>query len=82
MKLAEKNGMDPQIWDGSVAEWVLKKAEPKYYNDSVVKYGYFTGKESVAFVSKILERYEHYRNILPDNGESLTFNTSGGTAHK
>jgi len=77
MKLAEKNGMDPQLWDGSVADWVLKKAEPKYYNDSVVKYGYFTGKESVAFVSQILERYEHYRNILPDNGESLTLNTSG-----
>lgn len=82
MKLAEKNGMDPQVWDGSVAEWVLKKAEPKYYNDSVVKYGYFTGKESVAFVSQILERYEHYRNILPDNGESLTYNTGRGSARR
>lgn len=74
MKLAEKNGMDPQLWDGSVAEWVLKKSDPRYFNDSVVKYGYFRGKESVAFVSQILERYEHYRNILPANGESLTFN--------
>lgn len=82
MKLAEKNGMDPQVWDGSVADWVLKKAEPEYYNDSVVKYGYFRGKESVAFVSQIIERYEHYRNILPDNGESLTFNMSGGSARK
>lgn len=82
MKLAEKNGMDPQVWDGSVAEWVLKKAEPKYYNDSVVKFGYFTGKESVAFVSQILERYEHYRNILPDNGESLTFNTGVGSVRR
>lgn len=79
MKLAGKNGMDPQLWDGNVAVWVLKKAEPKYYNDSVVKYGYFKGKESVAFVSQILERYEHYRNILPENSESLTFNTGGGS---
>ncbi|MFZ2338911.1 MAG: transporter substrate-binding domain-containing protein [Bacteroidales bacterium] len=79
MRLAGKNGMDPQLWDGSVADWVLKKAEPKYYNDSIVKYGYFTGKESVAFVSQILERYEHYRNIFPDNGESLTFNSGGGS---
>jgi membrane-bound lytic murein transglycosylase F len=61
---------------------VLKKAEPLYYNDSVVKYGYFTGKESVAFVSQILERYEHYRNILPDNGESLTYNTGRGSARR
>ncbi len=78
MRLAGKNGMDPQVWDGSVAVWVLKKAEPKYYNDSVVKFGYFKGKESVAFVSQILERYEHYRNILPENGESLTYNSGNG----
>jgi len=68
MKLAEKNGMDPQKWD-NVAVWLLKKSEPEYYNDNVVKNGYFRGKESVAFVSQILDRYGHYKNILP--GEKL-----------
>lgn len=82
MKLAEKNGMDPRKWDGSVAEWVLKKSEPEYYNDSVVRHGYFKGKESVAFVAQIMERYEHYRNILPANGESLTYNTAGAFSQK
>lgn len=65
MRLAEKNGMDPQKWEGNVAVWLQKKSEPRYYNDDVVKSGYFRGKESIAFVSQILERYNHYRNILP-----------------
>lgn len=65
IKLAEKNGMDPQKWDGNVAIWLLKKSEPKYFRDSVVKNGYFKGTESVAFVSEILNRYEHYKNIIP-----------------
>lgn len=64
MKLAEKNGMDPQKW-ADVEIWLLKKSDPKYYNDIVVRSGYFRGTESVAFVSEILDRYEHYKNILP-----------------
>jgi membrane-bound lytic murein transglycosylase F len=65
MKLAGKNGMDPEKWDGNVAVWLLKKSEPKYYTDSVVKNGYFKGTESVNFVTEVLERYDHYRNIIP-----------------
>lgn len=68
MKLAEKNGMDPHIWDGNVAYWLLKKSDPKYYNDTVVKNGYFRGTESVNFVSEILQRFEHYKNIIPESG--------------
>jgi len=65
MRLAEKNGMDPQKWDGNVAVWLLKKSEPQYYKDSVVKNGYFRGKESVKFVSEVLDRFELYKNIIP-----------------
>jgi membrane-bound lytic murein transglycosylase F len=68
MRLAEKNGMDPQKWDGSVAFWLLKKSEPQYFNDTSVKNGYFRGTESVNFVSEVLERFEHYRNIIPEAG--------------
>jgi membrane-bound lytic murein transglycosylase F len=68
MALARKNGMDPEKWDGNVAVWMLKKSEPQYYNDSVVKNGYFRGTESVAFVSDILDRYHHYKNIIPYEG--------------
>ncbi len=65
MKLAEKNGKDPQKWNDNVALWLLKKSEPLYYNDKVVKNGYFKGVESVNFVAEVLNRYEHYKNILP-----------------
>jgi membrane-bound lytic murein transglycosylase F len=66
MKLAGKNGMNPEKWNGNVAVWLLKKSDPKYYNDSVVKNGYFRGTESVNFVTEVLERYDHYRNIIPE----------------
>jgi membrane-bound lytic murein transglycosylase F len=75
MKLAEKNGMDPKKWEGNVAIWLLKKSEPQFYNDAVVKNGFFKGKESVAFVNEVLNRYEHYKNIIPDNNEPLSYLT-------
>jgi len=65
MKLAEKNGKDPQKWNDNVAVWLLKKSQPEYYNDIVVKNGFFKGTESVAFVTEVLDRYEHYKNIVP-----------------
>lgn len=66
MKLAAKNGMDPLKWEGNVEVWLQKKSQPEYYNDAVVKNGYFRGKESVAFVAQILDRYEHYKNVIPE----------------
>lgn len=76
MKLAEKNGMDPHLWDDNVAVWLLKKSDPLYYKDTVVKNGYFRGTESVNYVSEVLERYEHYRNIVSgQNVMRLTINT-------
>ncbi len=69
MRLAGKNGKNPEKW-ADVEVWLQKKSDPKYYNDEVVKNGYFTGRESVAFVSQILDRYEHYRNILPEGSDS------------
>ena len=72
MRLAEKNGRDPLIWE-DVAVWLQKKSEPRYYNDAVVKSGYFRGKESIAFVSEILARYEHYKNIIPENDRPVSY---------
>jgi membrane-bound lytic murein transglycosylase F len=73
MKLAEKNGMDPNKWDDNVAVWLLKKSEPRFYNDVVVKNGFFKGKESVAFVNGVLNRYEHYKNLIQDNNEPVSY---------
>jgi len=62
--LALKNGADPNTWDNSVSKFLLSKADPKYYNDSVVKYGFCRGTETFRYVTEVLERYEHYKNIV------------------
>ncbi|MCF8228010.1 MAG: transporter substrate-binding domain-containing protein [Bacteroidales bacterium] len=63
-RLAEKYGDDPEKWTGSVDEYILKKADPDYYNDEVVKYGYCRGTEPYDYVKEILERYEYYRQFI------------------
>lgn len=69
MKLAEKHGKNPLIWDNNVAYFLLKKTDPLYYNDPVVKMGFCRGYESVNFVSEILERYGEYKYIIPPERE-------------
>jgi len=68
MNLAEKNGMDPHKWFGSVAVWMLRISDPENINDPVVRNGYFRGTETVAFVTEVIDRYQHYSNLLPGDG--------------
>ena len=65
-RLAEKYNKDPNRWEENVDYYLLNKSKPKYYNDSVVKYGYCRGTEPYNFVYDILDRYEHYRNTIGD----------------
>jgi len=64
--LAGKNGADPDKWDDNVAVFLLNKSEPQYYNDPVVKHGYCRGTETFNYVTQVLERYEHYKNIVAE----------------
>jgi membrane-bound lytic murein transglycosylase F len=64
MNLAEKYGKDPHKWENNVDYYLLHKSEPKYFNDPVVKYGYCRGEEPYNYVNEILERYEHYKNVM------------------
>ncbi len=66
MSLAEKFGKDSRLWDENVDEYLLNKSKPVFYNDPVVKYGYCRGIETYNYVIEVLDRYEHYRNIIPD----------------
>ncbi len=65
-RLAQKYNKDPNRWDENVDYYLLNKSKPKYYNDSVVKYGYCRGTEPYNFVYDILDRYEHYKNTIDD----------------
>ncbi|MFC2090768.1 transglycosylase SLT domain-containing protein, partial [Bacteroidota bacterium] len=66
-RLAEKYGDDPDVWDDNVEKWLLNKSEPNYYRDPVVKYGYARGIETTRYVLQVLDRYEHYKNIVNDD---------------
>lgn len=65
--LARKNGVDPNIWDGNVDQYLLLKSNPEFYNDPVVKYGYCRGVETYRYVTEVLDRYEHYKNVVTDD---------------
>jgi membrane-bound lytic murein transglycosylase F len=63
IRLAEKYGLKSNKWDENVAQMLLNKSIPKYYKDSVVKYGYCRGREPVSYVETILEDYELYKEF-------------------
>ncbi len=63
--LAEKYGKDPRKWDGNVAEAILLKSKPEYYNDPVCKYGYFRGRQTVTYVSQVMNLYERSKKAVP-----------------
>ncbi len=62
-RLAEKYGVNPNVWEDNVEFYLLQKSKPKYYNDEVVRNGYCRGKETVKYVKEIFERYEHYKKF-------------------
>lgn len=63
-RLAEKYGKDPNVWEANVAQYILLKSKPKYYNDEVVEYGYVRGKEPFNYVDEIIKRYRHYQKFI------------------
>lgn len=62
MALAQKNGRNPQRW-ADVSHYILLLAQPEYYNDPVVKYGYMRGSETADYVEKIMQRWNGYRGV-------------------
>lgn len=63
-KLAEKRGLNAQVWDENVEEMILELSSPKNYNDPVVKYGYVRGIEPYNYVDQIFKRYQHYTQFI------------------
>lgn len=62
--LAEKTGANPGVWDGNVAQTLLLKSKPEYYNDPVCKYGYFRGRQTVDYVKKVYGVYENIKSKI------------------
>lgn len=65
-KLAKKYGRNDNIWTESTDTFMILKANPAYYSDPVVKHGYCRGNEPFKYVLIIMERYEDYKNLVPN----------------
>ena len=39
------------------------KSRPQYYNDPVVKNGYFRGRETTEFVERVMSAYEYFKKM-------------------
>ncbi len=70
-RLAQKYGKIRIVWDGNVDYFIRHKSESKYYLDPVVQYGYCRGEEPYRYVSKVLDAYHHYCNLLPEPSDSI-----------
>jgi len=63
-KLAEKMGKDPQKWFHNVDSCLLSKSKPENYRDPDIQFGYRKGIETYNFVQEVLNRYNHYKNVV------------------
>lgn len=65
IEIAKKTGLNPQVWDGNVAEALLMKSNPAYYNDrSICKYGYFRGRQTYAYVKEVFKNYNRAKDRI------------------
>ena len=63
-RLAEKYGANPNKWEDNVEVFLLKKSNPKFYNDKTVRNGFASGKETVNYVQDILNFYQTYKKFI------------------
>lgn len=66
ISIAKKTGKTPDVWDGNVAEALLLKSNPEFYNDpAVCKYGYFRGRQTYEYVRQVTACYEKAKKQIP-----------------
>lgn len=63
--LAEKYNENSASWD-VISFYLTNLSNPKYFNDTCVKHGYISGIYAVNFANNIAERFEHYKNVIPE----------------
>lgn len=63
-RLASKYGKNNNIWTNNVDSFLLRKSEPRFYQDRLAYYGYCRGEEPYTFVKDVMEIYHLYRNAI------------------
>ncbi len=64
--LAKATGRNAQVWSGQVSEALLLKSHPEYYNLSVVKYGYFRGRQTTTYVDEVMRIYDRIKSKIAE----------------
>ncbi len=55
--LAMKYGANPELWEGNVKEWMIKKEDPSVFCDEVVKHGFSYGSVTARYVDDVIGTY-------------------------
>lgn len=64
IRLSGKLGVDSTRWDGCVAQTLLLKSNPEYYNNPVVRHGYFRGRQTTEYVRSVYRCYEKAKSQI------------------
>lgn len=65
IRLTEKYGGNASSWE-DVQEYLIKKSNSAFFNDPVVSFGYCRGIEPVTYVSTVLNIFENYQILFPE----------------
>ncbi len=63
-RLCRKFGGNPYVWR-DVEYYLELKSEKEFYNDPVVKNGYYPGRHTSRYTQHVMERYQAYKITLP-----------------
>lgn len=65
MNLAGYMGLDPGYWDNLVSV-IPQMRDSSIFDIDTVKHGMFHGEETIRYVDKVLETYEDFKKICPE----------------
>lgn len=65
IELAKQTGKNPQVWDNNVADALMLKSNPRYFNAPGVRYGYFRGRQTTTYVREVYRFYERAKKAVP-----------------
>lgn len=64
-RLAQEKSINADNWEETIP-LILQMNNEDYYNDPVVKHGYFRGQEPVEYVERISDVYRSYKILVPE----------------
>ncbi|MFT5779422.1 MAG: membrane-bound lytic murein transglycosylase F [Crocinitomicaceae bacterium] len=56
-RLAEKHGLNPNVWDDNVEAMLLNLSKQEYYQDEVVRHGMMRSQITYRYVREVTDRY-------------------------